>query len=175
MGITLRAAEAAWKSGLRLMQEDMQTSKHLTGGFDGLCEIVTDHTVCTAAAEYTMRLVEFCPALPKTRAGSPDPGPAPVTGAGVSEGTGTGTGAGRTAVLLHGFMGEARDWSAVAAGLSLGCRCFAVDLPGHGASRARSLPGRYDTACAWHFIHHGRACTRCAHQDFDANTKSTHS
>ena len=37
-----------------------------------------------------------------------------------------------TAVLLHGYMGSAEDWNAVASGLSEECRCVAVDLPAHG-------------------------------------------
>ena len=37
-------------------------------------------------------------------------------------------------VLLHGFLGDARDWQMVAAALSPIARVVAVDLPGHGAA-----------------------------------------
>lgn len=36
-----------------------------------------------------------------------------------------------TLVLLHGLLGDARDWSEVIAGLK-GINCLALDLPGHG-------------------------------------------
>ncbi len=35
-------------------------------------------------------------------------------------------------LLLHGFMGDASDWDAVAEALAPAFRCVAVDLPGHG-------------------------------------------
>lgn len=35
-------------------------------------------------------------------------------------------------VLLHGFLGDAGDWSEVAGPLSTTRRCIAFDLPGHG-------------------------------------------
>jgi len=35
-------------------------------------------------------------------------------------------------VLLHGYMGAAEDWNAVASGLTTERRCIAVDLPAHG-------------------------------------------
>lgn len=41
-------------------------------------------------------------------------------------------GGGPTAVLLHGYLGSAEDWNAVASGLAEECRCIAVDLPAHG-------------------------------------------
>lgn len=37
-------------------------------------------------------------------------------------------------ILLHGFMGSAADWTAIAAGLPR-FRCLAIDLPGHGANQ----------------------------------------
>ena len=53
-----------------------------------------------------------------------------------------------TAVFLHGFMGSSADWLPVMKGVAAatnGC-CVAIDLPGHGGSRAeagadQSLPG----------------------------------
>ena len=40
-----------------------------------------------------------------------------------------------SAILLHGFMGAAEDWNAVAAGLAgTGRRIVAVDLPAHGGT-----------------------------------------
>jgi pimeloyl-ACP methyl ester carboxylesterase len=39
-------------------------------------------------------------------------------------------------LLLHGFLGEAGDWAALARGLAAaGHRCVALDLPGHGGTR----------------------------------------
>jgi 2-succinyl-6-hydroxy-2,4-cyclohexadiene-1-carboxylate synthase len=39
-------------------------------------------------------------------------------------------------LLLHGFMGSARDWTPVVDVLARTRRCLAVDLPGHGATGA---------------------------------------
>ncbi|MEP0547703.1 MAG: 2-succinyl-6-hydroxy-2,4-cyclohexadiene-1-carboxylate synthase [Rhodothermales bacterium] len=47
-------------------------------------------------------------------------------------------------LLLHGFIGAADDWHAVAADLSDAFRCIAVDLPGHG--EAVDLPDEAYTA-----------------------------
>ena len=55
---------------------------------------------------------------------------------------------GPKAIFLHGFMGSSADWLAVMKGVAAatdGC-CVAIDLPGHGGSRAaagadQSLPG----------------------------------
>lgn len=44
----------------------------------------------------------------------------------------TGPDAAPAVLLLHGFMGAADDWDAVAAVLGEDFRCLAVDLPGHG-------------------------------------------
>ena len=66
-----------------------------------------------------------------------------------------------TLVLLHGFLGAAEDWAAVAAGLGVnsrvsdpsldgtawvhsersGWRCLALDLPGHGGSSVNAARG----------------------------------
>lgn len=39
------------------------------------------------------------------------------------------------AIMLHGFMGCAQDWKAVAESLAPALRCLCPDLPGHGAQR----------------------------------------
>lgn len=44
-------------------------------------------------------------------------------------------------VFLHGFLGQAEDWRPIAAGLRLQADCYAVDLPGHGASSAQASSG----------------------------------
>lgn len=41
---------------------------------------------------------------------------------------------GRPLVLLHGFLGDSRDWDEVAGALSGQFFCIIPDLPGHGAS-----------------------------------------
>ena len=46
-------------------------------------------------------------------------------------------------LLLHGFMGSRRDWTAVTRSLARTHRCIAVDLPGHGES------GAVDDAGLW--------------------------
>ncbi|MBV7316315.1 2-succinyl-6-hydroxy-2,4-cyclohexadiene-1-carboxylate synthase [Shewanella sp. NIFS-20-20] len=43
-------------------------------------------------------------------------------------------------VLLHGFLGSAADWQDYVGYLSHQCYCICIDLPGHGGSRAVSLP-----------------------------------
>lgn len=40
-------------------------------------------------------------------------------------------------VFLHGFLGTAADWTEVMAALAGSCACWALDLPGHGASLGR--------------------------------------
>jgi len=52
-----------------------------------------------------------------------------------------------TVLLLHGFMGSARDWAPVAGALAATRRCVAVDLPGHGGTGdpddgSRTAPAR---------------------------------
>ena len=37
-------------------------------------------------------------------------------------------------VLLHGFLGDGRDWEHIAAALAESFRVYALDLPGHGGS-----------------------------------------
>lgn len=60
--------------------------------------------------------------------------------------------------FLHGFLGEADDWTPIAAALSLERDCYAVDLPGHGGSAfkaAAGATGRVLTACkktCWHAL-----------------------
>ncbi len=41
-----------------------------------------------------------------------------------------------TVVFLHGFLGSTKDWSAVIHHVSQTHQCIAIDLPGHGNSRA---------------------------------------
>lgn len=132
---------------------------------------------------------------------SPQPEHAFVSGgASFAQALETGSGVGRafrpadrvadpnpTLVLLHGFLGAAEDWTAVAAGLGVGprvsgsgldgpswarserggWRCLALDLPGHGGSAvnaphggASPLPGtRHLTmGCALH-------CMKCQSSD----------
>ncbi|MGY0218872.1 2-succinyl-6-hydroxy-2,4-cyclohexadiene-1-carboxylate synthase [Endozoicomonadaceae bacterium StTr2] len=43
-------------------------------------------------------------------------------------------------IMLHGFLGSAAEWEPVAKQLSDQFYCIAVDLPGHGESKAISLP-----------------------------------
>ena len=42
-------------------------------------------------------------------------------------------------LLLHGFLGGAEDWHAIASGLSRSHRVVAIDLPGHGGSALTPL------------------------------------
>jgi hypothetical protein len=55
MGISLREAEAVWKSCL------LRTvaHKHVQGSFGGLEQATTNHTITTAAGEYSFRVLEF--------------------------------------------------------------------------------------------------------------------
>lgn len=130
MGIPLDKAEAAWNSSFAQMPGSFPGRHLMTSAFEGLHEIVTVQKVLTGAGEYCFRLVEFCPvptagqdagSLSRAAAGSPGP---------------------RAVIFLHGFMGGARDWRPVAAGLSLGHRCIAIDLPGHGGSIFNSQTGK---------------------------------
>lgn len=61
-------------------------------------------------------------------------------------------------VLLHGFLGRAADWDAVAERLAPSFRCVAVELPGHG--RAADAP---DAAFSWDGALDAIAATLDAH------------
>lgn len=50
-------------------------------------------------------------------------------------------------VLLHGLLGERRDWDALIARLD-GLRCLALDLPGHGDNRRLHVRS-FDEARRW--------------------------
>lgn len=52
-------------------------------------------------------------------------------------------------VLLHGFLGCKEDWQAIRRALDQRLRIVAVDLPGHGRTRAAHFPDDYsiDGAC----------------------------
>ena len=39
-------------------------------------------------------------------------------------------------ILLHGFLGDSSDFLPIINALSIDCRCLAIDLPGHGKTRA---------------------------------------
>ncbi|MBI3119169.1 MAG: 2-succinyl-6-hydroxy-2,4-cyclohexadiene-1-carboxylate synthase [Candidatus Hydrogenedentes bacterium] len=57
------------------------------------------------------------------------------------------TAAGAPAVLLlHGFLGSAREWEDVAQALTPTFRCLCPDLPGHGLSRAPEACGMTEVA-----------------------------
>jgi pimeloyl-ACP methyl ester carboxylesterase/O-succinylbenzoate synthase len=80
----------------------------------------------SSATTYDVRVVEV---LPPALAGSNG-----------SNGNGNGNGAmplcRRPVVLLHGFLGDAREWLPLARALaSAGHPCLALDLPGHGRTR----------------------------------------
>ena len=47
---------------------------------------------------------------------------------------GAGDGETPSVLFLHGFMGGAEDWDAVARGLCAEARCVAADMPGHGGT-----------------------------------------
>ena len=50
----------------------------------------------------------------------------------------------RAVLLLHGFLGAADDWQAIAAGLQAsGTECAAVDLPGHGRTASTTQQRRH--------------------------------
>lgn len=51
-------------------------------------------------------------------------------------------------VLLHGFLGDAEDWSELLPLLSPARRCIALDLPGHGARPAPPVPAEGEGAFA---------------------------
>ena len=48
-------------------------------------------------------------------------------------------------LLLHGFLGAAQDWFPIAAALSITHHVLALDLPGHGGTRAEPLNGEHTT------------------------------
>ncbi|MGY6039314.1 2-succinyl-6-hydroxy-2,4-cyclohexadiene-1-carboxylate synthase [Aeromonas sp. AE23HZ002T15] len=50
-------------------------------------------------------------------------------------------------VLLHGLLGDGRDWQGVIDALP-GIECHALDLPGHGRNRSHRVSG-FDEANAW--------------------------
>ncbi len=54
-------------------------------------------------------------------------------------------------LMLHGFMGAASDWEAIAAVLSERFYCIAIDLPGHGlsAEEPESLPWSMENTARW--------------------------
>jgi isochorismate synthase / 2-succinyl-5-enolpyruvyl-6-hydroxy-3-cyclohexene-1-carboxylate synthase / 2-succinyl-6-hydroxy-2,4-cyclohexadiene-1-carboxylate synthase / o-succinylbenzoate synthase len=46
----------------------------------------------------------------------------------------------KTVLFLHGFMGDKSDWSPIAKSLAtLGHRCVAIDLPGHGETKTEII------------------------------------
>ena len=48
----------------------------------------------------------------------------------------------KTVLFLHGFMGDKSDWGAIARSLAtLGHRCVAIDLPGHGETKTKIING----------------------------------
>lgn len=53
-----------------------------------------------------------------------------------------------TIVLLHGFLGDKQDWSAVTEVLAKQYYCISIDLPGHGKSLNQPLPTPgFETCC----------------------------
>ena len=46
-------------------------------------------------------------------------------------------------LLLHGFLGRCHDWDEVMTGLSRTFHCLAVDLPGHGQTKADGDDANY--------------------------------
>ncbi len=53
-------------------------------------------------------------------------------------------------VLLHGFLGDARDWEPIATALAASFRVYALDLPGHGGSPpVAEAEAFYDALAAW--------------------------
>ena len=50
------------------------------------------------------------------------------------------TSSSKTVLFLHGFMGDKSDWSPIAKSLAtLGHRCVAIDLPGHGETKTEII------------------------------------
>lgn len=52
-----------------------------------------------------------------------------------------------TLVLLHGLLGDGRDWQPVIEALP-GIDCHALDLPGHGSNKGLKVSG-FDEAHEW--------------------------
>ena len=157
MAISLQHAQHAWQA---LAQGGRGTALGPPVG----SPLVTSsqHTVRIPAGTYTFRVTQF---LPPSSSNAPQPGEKQAVDGVVScdgpsmpdlarraaSGGGSGMDAERRGTnddvaarrpcvaFLHGFLGAGRDWAAVAGALALTCRCFAIVLPGHGASRA--LPG----------------------------------
>lgn len=140
----------------------------LAGRVNPARDPITGHAVpwpsASASAEAAAR---FGPQLERAHvSGGPSFVQAPESGSGVSGAFGPidsvgDLGAPPTLVLLHGFLGAAEDWTAVAAGLAVdhrvldpssddaswacsgrhGWRCLALDLPGHGGSAVDAARG----------------------------------
>ena len=155
MALSLQDAQRAW--------EELPNGRRGTilGPPVGSPVVTTaQHTMHTPAGSYIFRVTEFlppsssdAPPLGKEQAASagaatPDLAKQPAASGGPGVGAASpgllkdGDMAGRPRVaFLHGFLGAGEDWAAVAGALALSCRCFAIDLPGHGGSRALSGTG----------------------------------
>ena len=152
MAISLHHAQHAW---VHLASGSQGTTMEPPMGSPAVA--ASQHSVRTPAGSYTFQVTEYLPPLcsdaatpgeEQTMAGrAPGTGLArpAASGGGAAVGAGLKRGvvgddvAGRPRVaFLHGFLGAGGDWAAVAGALALTCRCWAVDLPGHGGSRALS-------------------------------------
>lgn len=146
--------------GRELLSSPLQNAQHAweaavknpcTGtvglSYTGAQETETLHRLVTAVGQYQIRTVEWqrSPRISSTSRTAAHARSIPEAG-GTHQGGSAGGAAGPpTVVFLHGFLGGPHDWSAVASALSLRCRCLAVELPGHGDSRAVGLQGRPHT------------------------------
>ena len=138
LAISLQDAQHAWDAAVEEPCEDT-----LGPRYTGLQEIESLHRVITAAGRFQIRLVHWQHNIQLSSNGTAAHVRSVPEAGGARKGA---TEGGLSAVVfLHGFMGGPRDWRAVASALSLGCRCFAVELPGHGDSCAVDLPGRPHT------------------------------
>lgn len=124
---------------------DGPTMQTLAPVFASVQETETRHRVVTAANHYQIRVLEWFPnnqQIPISAGGDPGLGPKTSHSGAVRPGAEP-----PTVVFLHGFLGGPRDWAAVASALALGCRCLAVELPGHGDSCGATLHGTGGPQC----------------------------
>ena len=138
VSLSLRDAQRIWEGDI-----DGPRMQTLAPIFAGLQESETHHRVVTAAGGYHIRVVEWLPNNQHTP---------------ISTKSGPGSEPGRngvlkpvaeppTVVFLHGFLGGPQDWAAIASALALGCRCVAVELPGHGDSCGTDLHSQGGPQC----------------------------
>ena len=130
--IALQEAQKSWEGAVAEPCTDTLGPSH-----SGQHESEALHHIVTSAGRFQMRVVEWQPGT----SASPAHGSAEEHSRSLlqTQAAVQGDSASRSArppvvVMLHGFLGAPTDWRAVASALSLGCRCLAVELLGHGHS-----------------------------------------